>query len=125
MFERTERTEITKGQMESLISIKELAERLGLSRSVVYEAARAGKIPGTVRVLGKYWGFDPEKALNWTRSRPGRPPRRADGRQVYHVYWTVEEAAAAKAAGEEFIDPRAQAKARRAARLTAKKAQEA
>lgn len=108
-------TVLSVSQMQSLISVSEVAAMHGVTKGSVRRAAKAGTIPGAFFVL-KHYGFDPKLVADWEPETTTTGPRRADGRQVYHVLWTLVEAAAAKEAGTEFIDPRAKAKARRDAK---------
>lgn len=48
---------------EGLLSVGEVAARLGVPRSWVYNAAEAGKIPAVK--LGKYVRFDPRELQQW------------------------------------------------------------
>lgn len=65
--------------LENLVTTKELAEELGISRHLISEAAKAGEIPGTHQILGRYY-FELEKArAEWNPSilvlaEGGSPP---------------------------------------------------
>lgn len=112
-------------QLESLISVSQVAEMHDVPARVVRKAAKAGTLPGTIKVLGKH-GFDPELAQTWEPPEPGtfgvRAASREDGRRRYRIYLTAEEATTLLSQGFEVTDPRAAAKARRAAKKAAEAA---
>ena len=114
--------DITKEQLQSLLTVTQVAEMHDVPARVVRKAAKAGTIPGQLEVLGKF-GFDPELVTSWTPPEAGTRTvgvRREDGRQRYRLMATSDEAARLLAEGYEITDPRAAAKVRRAARAAAK-----
>lgn len=55
----------------SLLDVEQLARRLGVPRSWIYNQAQAGKIPALK--LGKYVKFSPTEIEEWlSRNRHGR-----------------------------------------------------
>lgn len=105
-------------QLQSLLTVKQVAEMHEVPARVVRKAVKDGTIPGHVEVLGKS-GFEPDKVTSWVAPEPGTRvvgAKRADGRQRYRIYLTKEEAAKLLSEGYELSDPREAAKARKAAR---------
>ena len=108
-------------KLQSLLTVKEVAELHEVATRVVRKEGKAGRIPGAIKVLGKL-GFDPELVETWTPPEAGERvvgARREDGRQRYAIYATLEEKDTLAAQGFEISDPRAAAKARRAAKKAA------
>lgn len=106
--------------LEKLISVAEVAEHFGVRPGIVRRAAKKEEIPGAIKVVGKY-GFDPVEMLKWVPPEPGTRrvgAKRADGRQRYNIWLTLEEEAGL-APKYEIVDPRERAKARRAAKKAA------
>jgi len=112
--------DITK--LESLLTVAQVAELHDVPTRVVRKAAKNGTLPGTIKVLGKY-GFDPELVESWEPPEPGtfgvRASAREDGRRRYRIYLTEAESVTLLGQGFEVTDPRAAAKARRAAKKAA------
>ena len=107
-------------QLAKLITVNQVAEIHGVLPRVVRKAARAGEIPGTHSVLGKF-GFDPEAVLGWEPpegggERAGRKAAREDGRRRYRIYLDEGEVTALRGRGFEIVDPRVAARERRQAR---------
>ena len=108
-------------KLQTLLTVKEVAEMFDVPARVVRKAAKDDTIPGKIEALGKY-GFDPDLIVNWTPPEPGTRvvgARREDGRQRYRIYATPDEKAKLLAEGYEISDPREAAKARRAQRKAA------
>lgn len=113
--------EISIEKLQSLLTVKQVAEMFDVPARVVRKAAKSDTIPGLIEALGKY-GFDPDLVSSWTPPEPGTRvvgARREDGRQRYRIYLSEEEAAKLLAEGYEVSDPRVAAKARRAAKKAA------
>ena len=116
--------DISIAKLQSLLTVKEVAEMFDVPARVVRKAAKASPptIPGMIEALGKY-GFDPDLVASWTPPEPGVRvvgARRDDGRQRYRVYLNPDELAKLLSDGYEVTDPREASKARRAARAAAK-----
>lgn len=114
--------DISMEKLNSLLTISQVAELHEVPARVVRKAAKAGTVPGQIKVL-KTFGFDPELVVNWVPPEPGVRvvgARRADGRQRYRIYCNKEEAVKLLAEGFELTDPREAAKARRLARKAKK-----
>ena len=71
-------------QPDALMTIEELAAYLKLSKSSLYQFARAGKVPGVK--IGQQWRFHKDVIDAWVRD--GVPPT--------HVYGKVKAAARRK-----------------------------
>lgn len=56
-----------KEMIEKLWSVSEVAERLGVPKSWVYERTRLRRIP--CHKLGKYVRFDPEEIQRWIKDQ--------------------------------------------------------
>ncbi len=110
-------------KLETLLSVKQIAEQFDVAARIVRKEAKAEKIPGAYEILGR-WGFDPDEVLSWEPPETGTrvASKREDGRTRYQVYLNDEELANLKAILPEdaIKDP----KVARAARK-AKKAAEA
>lgn len=110
-------------KLETLLSVKEVAEQFDVAARIVRKEAKAGNVPGAWEVLGR-WGFDPEEVKGWEPPEAGTrvASKREDGRVRFTVYLNDEELANLQA-----ILPEDAVKDPRAARLArkAKKAAEA
>lgn len=113
--------------LSQLVGLKEAAELVGCEVKTIRRAAKKGKVPGAIKVLGR-WGFVPEELDGWevpeVRSSP-RGPSREDGRVRYKIYLTGEEAAKLGEAGFQLVNLAELARARRVERQAAKKAAQA
>lgn len=67
-------------QADDVMTIEELAVYLKLSKSSLYQFARAGKVPGVK--IGEQWRFQKSAIDEWMRSRTvaRTSPSRAGGR---------------------------------------------
>jgi len=63
-------------QQDALMTIDELAAYLKLSKSSLYQFARAGKVPGVK--IGQQWRFHKDVIDAWIRD--GVPPTQGEGR---------------------------------------------
>jgi len=123
MSENVEQKVLNQEEMAKLVTIAQLAKKLGCSSSVVRKNGKAGNIPGTYHVMGTI-GFNPDEAYSWTPPA-GSAVRvtREDGRLIYNIALLPDtELGALMAQGFEVTDPRVEAKQRRAARKAAKAA---
>ena len=115
--------EITIEKLESLLTVKQVAERFGVRPGVVRKAVKKGTIPGAIKVFKTKDGFDPDLVADWVPPEPGeygvRSPKREDGRRKYHAFLLPAEVEKLEAEGYEVVDPRVAAKARRAAKKAA------
>lgn len=118
--------ELTKEQLESLLTTTEVAEMFDTEPRIVRREAKKGNIPGHVEIMGQH-GFLPDEVEEWEvpESTGGsRGSVREDNRLRWKIWLTKEEEEALEAEGYEIENPRAKARARRARRRAAEKAQE-
>jgi excisionase family DNA binding protein len=65
-------------QADDVMTIEELAAYLKLSKSSLYQFARAGKVPGVK--IGEQWRFQKSAIDEWMRSRTTPPQPKAHGK---------------------------------------------
>lgn len=63
--------------MATMLTTREVADRLGKSPKTVSQHAKAGHIPGACRPFGKDWRFDPDVFEAWLASQGTGDPWRA------------------------------------------------
>lgn len=59
--------------MARMLTAREVAEELGYSTQTVTTRAKAGKIPGAVKIFGR-WRFDADKLAAWRAAGESRDP---------------------------------------------------
>lgn len=108
--------------MQNLVTLKEYCATHGIDYKRARRAAKAGKLDGAFKALGRYAIAADAPVPELPAKGTGGFRARADGRSRYNVYMTADELAAFTSAfGDcEVIDPKVKRAERRAARKAAK-----